>query len=40
MVRGFLADVVNQITVQPLHDRLMASIDARLGGAATSVGDS
>jgi Fe-S cluster assembly protein SufD len=32
VVRGFLADVVNQITVQPLHDRLMASIDARLGG--------
>ena len=32
VVRGFLADVVDRITVQPLHDRLMASIDARLGG--------
>jgi Fe-S cluster assembly protein SufD len=31
VVRGFLADVVDHITVQPLHDRLMASIDARLG---------
>ncbi|HJQ03306.1 MAG TPA: Fe-S cluster assembly protein SufD [Jatrophihabitans sp.] len=31
VVRGFLADVVDHITIQPLHDRLMASIDARLG---------
>jgi Fe-S cluster assembly protein SufD len=32
VVRGFLADVVDRITVRGLHDRLMASIDARLGG--------
>jgi Fe-S cluster assembly protein SufD len=32
VVRGFLADVIDHIAVQPLHDRLMASIDARLGG--------
>ncbi|HET6209300.1 MAG TPA: Fe-S cluster assembly protein SufD [Jatrophihabitans sp.] len=31
VVRGFLADVIDHIAVQPLHDRLMASIDARLG---------
>jgi len=31
VVRGFLADVLNHIELQPLHDRLMASIDARLG---------
>jgi len=31
VVRGFLADVIDRIEVQPLHDRLMASIDARLG---------
>ena len=31
VVRGFLADVIDHIEVQPLHDRLMASIDARLG---------
>ena len=37
VVRGFLADVVDRITVQALHDRLMASIDARLG-AATGIG--
>jgi Fe-S cluster assembly protein SufD len=30
VVRGFLADVIDHIEVQPLHDRLMASIDARL----------
>jgi Fe-S cluster assembly protein SufD len=34
VVRGFLADVVDRIAVQPLHDRLMASIDARLGRPA------
>jgi Fe-S cluster assembly protein SufD len=31
VVRGFLADVIDHIEVRPLHDRLMASIDARLG---------
>ena len=31
VVRGFLADVIDHIAVRPLHDRLMASIDARLG---------
>lgn len=31
VVRGFLADVVNHIELPQLHDRLMASIDARLG---------
>ena len=33
VVRGFLADVVDHIKVPRLHDRLMATIDARLGGA-------
>lgn len=33
VVRGFFADVVDHITVPALHDRLMASIDTRLGGA-------
>jgi Fe-S cluster assembly protein SufD len=33
VVRGFFADVVDHIKVPALHDRLMASIDARLGGA-------
>jgi Fe-S cluster assembly protein SufD len=32
VVRGFFADVINHITVPELHDRLMATIDARLGG--------
>jgi Fe-S cluster assembly protein SufD len=32
VVRGFFADVIDHITVPELHDRLMASIDARLGG--------
>jgi Fe-S cluster assembly protein SufD len=32
VVRGFFADVVDHITVPDLHDRLMASIDERLGG--------
>jgi Fe-S cluster assembly protein SufD len=31
VVRGFFADVVDHIKVPELHDRLMASIDARLG---------
>ena len=30
-MRGFLADVVNRINVPELRDRLMATIDARLG---------
>jgi len=34
VVRGFFADVVDHIKVPALHDRLMASIDARLGGVA------
>ncbi len=33
VVRGFLADVIARIDVPQLHDRLMASIDARLGGS-------
>jgi len=33
VVRGFLADVVERIGVPALHDRLMASIDARLGAS-------
>jgi Fe-S cluster assembly protein SufD len=32
VVRGFFADVIDHIKVPELHDRLMASIDARLGG--------
>ncbi len=32
VVRGFFADVIDHITVPELHDRLMATIDARLGG--------
>ena len=32
VVRGFLADVVDRIDLPELHDRLMAAIDARLGG--------
>ncbi|MEO6701853.1 MAG: Fe-S cluster assembly protein SufD [Jatrophihabitantaceae bacterium] len=36
VVRGFIADVVDHIEVPALHDRLMASIDARLGGAPAS----
>jgi Fe-S cluster assembly protein SufD len=34
VVRGFLADVIDHIEVPALHDRLMASIDQRLGGIA------
>ena len=33
VVRGFFADVVDHIEVPQLHDRLMATIDARLGGS-------
>jgi Fe-S cluster assembly protein SufD len=40
VVRGFFAEVINQIKVADLHDRLMATIDARLGGAAEESGDS
>ncbi|MGX7679790.1 Fe-S cluster assembly protein SufD [Jatrophihabitans sp. DSM 45814] len=32
VVRGFFADVVDRIKVTALHDRLMDTIDARLGG--------
>jgi Fe-S cluster assembly protein SufD len=32
VVRGFFADVLTHINVAALHDRLMATIDARLGG--------
>jgi Fe-S cluster assembly protein SufD len=32
VVRGFFADVLTHINVAALHDRLMAAIDARLGG--------
>jgi Fe-S cluster assembly protein SufD len=32
VVRGFFADVIDHIKVPELHDRLMASIDERLGG--------
>jgi Fe-S cluster assembly protein SufD len=32
VVRGFLADVLDRIPVPDLRDRLMASVDARLGG--------
>jgi Fe-S cluster assembly protein SufD len=37
VVRGFLADVIGRIPVPELHDRLMASIDARLGGTPAGV---
>jgi Fe-S cluster assembly protein SufD len=32
VVRGFFADVINRIARPELQTRLMASIDARLGG--------
>jgi Fe-S cluster assembly protein SufD len=32
VVRGFFAEVIDHIAVPELHDRLMATIDARLGG--------
>jgi Fe-S cluster assembly protein SufD len=40
VVRGFFAEIIDQITVAPLHDRLMATIDARLGGDASADPDS
>ncbi|MGI8665439.1 MAG: Fe-S cluster assembly protein SufD [Jatrophihabitans sp.] len=40
VVRGFLADVIDHIAVPQLHDRLMASIDARLGGSPALADDS
>ncbi|GAA1874180.1 Fe-S cluster assembly protein SufD [Lapillicoccus jejuensis] len=36
VVRGFLVDVVNQIPVAELRDRLYADIDAELAGAAAA----
>ncbi|HEY0166216.1 MAG TPA: Fe-S cluster assembly protein SufD [Jatrophihabitans sp.] len=39
VVRGFFADVINHIKVPVLHDRLMASIDARLGGTPAGLAD-
>ena len=39
VVRGFLADVIGRIPVPELHDRLMASIDARLGGTPAEAED-
>jgi Fe-S cluster assembly protein SufD len=32
VVRGFLADVIDRVPVPALRERLMASVDARLGG--------
>jgi Fe-S cluster assembly protein SufD len=32
VVRGFLADVINRIGQPELQQRLLASIEARLGG--------
>jgi Fe-S cluster assembly protein SufD len=40
VVRGFLADVIGRIPVPELHDRLMASIDARLGGTPAGLEES
>lgn len=39
VVRGFFADIVDRIKVPALHDRLMATIDARLGGAPAGIGE-
>ncbi len=39
VVRGFFADVIDHIKVPALHDRLMASIDARLGGAPADLAE-
>ena len=36
VVRGFLADVIARIPVAALRDRLLASVDARLGGGSPS----
>jgi Fe-S cluster assembly protein SufD len=40
VVRGFFAEVIDKITVPELHDRLMASVDARLGGTPTGLEES
>jgi Fe-S cluster assembly protein SufD len=40
VVRGFFAEVIDKITVPELHDRLMASIDARLGGSPAGLEES
>ncbi|HEY2044837.1 MAG TPA: Fe-S cluster assembly protein SufD [Jatrophihabitans sp.] len=40
VVRGFFAEVIDYIKVTDLHDRLMATIDARLGGAPAAIEDS
>jgi Fe-S cluster assembly protein SufD len=40
VVRGFFADVIDHIKVPALHDRLMASIDARLGGTPAGLEES
>ena len=34
VVRGFFADVINRIGVPELQQRLMTTIEARLGGVA------
>jgi Fe-S cluster assembly protein SufD len=39
VVRGFFAEVIKHVTVPELHDRLMASIDARLGAATAAEPD-
>jgi Fe-S cluster assembly protein SufD len=36
VVRGFLADVLDRVPVPELRDRLLASVDARLGGEPSS----
>jgi len=38
VVRGFFADIIDRIKVPALHDRLMDTIDARLGGAPAVAG--
>jgi Fe-S cluster assembly protein SufD len=40
VVRGFFADVIDHIKAPALHDRLMASIDARLGGTPAGLEES
>jgi len=39
VVRGFLADVLNRVPVPELRDRLLASVDARLGGGERALGE-
>jgi Fe-S cluster assembly protein SufD len=39
VVRGFLADVVQHVPVPALRDRLMGSIDSRLGGPPAALPD-